>query len=110
MDQPITPRDVLQQVAQAIPEHVRGDIFIVGSLAASYQLLRDSGQVIRTKDVDGMLAPHARAMVSATLVAERLLGDGWEPQATPAYDLPGTAETRVRADADLITWSNPSRQ
>lgn len=94
MDQPITPRDVLQQVAQAIPEHVRGDIIIVGSLAASYQLLRDSGQVIRTKDVDGMLAPHARAMVSATLVTERLLGDGWEPQSTPAYDLPGTADTR----------------
>lgn len=94
MDQPITPRDVLRQVAQAIPEDVRGDIIIVGSLAAGYQLLRDSGQVMRTKDVDGMLAPHARAMVSATRVTDRLLGEGWEPQATPAYDLPGTADTR----------------
>ena len=42
MDQPITPRDVLRQVAQAIPEDVRSDIIIVGSLAAAYQLLRDS--------------------------------------------------------------------
>lgn len=94
MEQPITPRHVLQQVAQAIPEDVRGDIIIVGSLAAGYQLLPDIGQAMRTKDVDGMLAPHARAMGSATRVTDRLLSEGWEPQATPAYDLPGTAATR----------------
>lgn len=93
MDQPITPKDVLQQIAKAIPDDVRGDIIIVGSLAAGYQLLRDSGQMIRTKDVDCMLAPHARAIVSATRVTDRLLEEGWKPQATPAYDLPGTAET-----------------
>ena len=94
MEQALTPQDVLQQVAQAIPEDVRGDIIIVGSLAAGYQLLRHRGQAMRTKDVDGMLAPHARAMVSATRVTDRLLGEGWRPQTTPAYDLPGTANTR----------------
>ena len=94
MSDPITPRDVLQQVAQAIPEALRGDIIIVGSLAASYQLLRDFEQVVRTKDIDAMIAPHARAVVSATDVTDRLLGEGWEPQATPDYDLPGTAATR----------------
>lgn len=56
MDQALTSRDVLRQVAQAIPEDVRSDIIIVGSLAAAYQLLRDSDQVVRTKDVDGMLS------------------------------------------------------
>ena len=61
MDEPITSRTVLQQVAQTIPEALRGDIIIVGSLAASYQLLRDAAQVVRTKDVDAMVAPHARA-------------------------------------------------
>lgn len=94
MMDPITPRDVLRQVAQAIPEALRGDIIIVGSLAASYQLLRDAEQVVRTKDIDAMIAPHARAVVSATRVTDRLLGEGWEPQATPDYDLPGTEETR----------------
>lgn len=94
MEQALTPQDVLRQVAQAIPEDVRGDIIIVGSLAAGYQLLRHRGQTMRTKDVDGMLAPHARAMVSATRVTDRLLGEGWLPQTTPAYDLPGTANTR----------------
>lgn len=93
MEQSLTPRDVLRQVAQAIPDDLLGDIIIVGSLAAGYQLLPDRGQVIRTKDVDGMLAPHARATVSARGVTERLVADGWQPQATPQYDLPGTAAT-----------------
>lgn len=94
MSDPITPRDVLQQVAEAIPEALRGDIIIVGSLAASYQLLRDAEQVVRTKDIDAMISPHTRAVVSATDVTDRLLGEGWEPQATPEYDLPGTADTQ----------------
>lgn len=93
MDEPITPRDVLEQVAQAIPEALRGDIIIVGSLATSYQMLRDRAQVIRTKDVDAMVAPYARATVSAAGVAERLQDAGWQPQAMPGYDLPGTADT-----------------
>ena len=96
MDETITPREVLQQVAQAIPETLRGDIIIVGSLAASYQLLRDHAQVIRTKDIDVMLSPHARAVVSATAVTEGLLGAGWIPQATPDYDLPATADTPIK--------------
>lgn len=94
MDETITPKKVLAMVASAIPADLRADIIIVGSLAASYQLLRDSAQAIRTKDVDGMVAPHARAMQSATLVTERLLSEGWQPQATADYDLPGTAQTR----------------
>jgi len=93
MDEPITPRDVLRQVAEAIPEALRGDIIIVGSLAASYQLLRDRTQVIRTKDVDAMVAPYARAVLSAVGMTERLQDAGWQHQAMPGYDLPGTADT-----------------
>lgn len=93
MDDTITPNTVLMQVASAIPEELRADIIIVGSLAASYQLLRDSAQAVRTKDVDGMVAPHARAMHSAARVTERLLHEGWAPQASANYDLPGTALT-----------------
>lgn len=44
MDQPITPRDVLRQVAQAIPEDVRGDIIIVGSLAAGFSCCATVGR------------------------------------------------------------------
>lgn len=94
MDDTITPNQVLAMVAGAISQDLRADIIIVGSLAASYQLLRDSAQAVRTKDVDGMVAPHARALQSATRVADRLLGEGWVPQASADYDLPGTAQTR----------------
>lgn len=47
MSEPITPRDVLQSVASAIPQDLRGDIIIVSSLAATYQLLRDHVQTMR---------------------------------------------------------------
>jgi hypothetical protein len=33
-------------------------------------------------------------VTTAARVTERLLDQGWQPQATPDYDLPGTAETR----------------
>lgn len=94
MNDALTPHKVLAQVAQAIPADLRADIIIVGSLAASYQLLRDSAQAVRTKDVDGMVAPHARAVQSATRVTDGLLSAGWKPQASPPYELPGTAQTR----------------
>ena len=94
MNDTITPNTVLAQVAQAIPVDLRADIIIVGSLAASYQLLRDSAQAVRTKDVDGMVAPHARAIQSAIRVTDRLLAEGWVPQASADYDLPGTAQTQ----------------
>jgi hypothetical protein len=55
VDGTITPNQVLALVADAIPEELRADIIIVGSLAASYQLLRNSAQAVRTKDVDGMV-------------------------------------------------------
>lgn len=38
MSEPITPRDVLQSVASAIPQDLRGDIIIVSSLAATYPI------------------------------------------------------------------------
>jgi hypothetical protein len=43
MSDPITPRDVLQSVASAIPQDLRGDIIIVGSLAAAYRWGRRKG-------------------------------------------------------------------
>jgi hypothetical protein len=90
----ITSAKVLSQVALAIPQDLRADIIIVGSLAASYHLLKDSAQSVRTKDVDGMVSPHASALTSATRLTDRLLADGWEPQASPDYDLPGTSQTQ----------------
>lgn len=93
MDDAITARTVLRQVAQAIPVDLRADIIIVGSLAASYQLLKDANQVVRTKDVDVMVAPYTRAVLTAARVTDRLLEAGWQPRTTSAYELPGTEQT-----------------
>jgi hypothetical protein len=40
-----------------------------------------------------MLAPDARAVQSATQVTDRVLGEGWQPQASADYDLPATQDT-----------------
>lgn len=94
MSDVITPRDVLQSVARAIPTALRGDVIIVGSLAAAYQLLRDREQTMRTKDVDSLVAPHAKALASAAGVTQDLVAQGWIPQAdTSRFDLPGRPDT-----------------
>ena len=93
MDDAITASMVLSQVAQAIPENLRADIIIVGSLAASYQLLKDANQVVRTKDVDAMVAPYTRTVLTAARVTDRLLEAGWQPRASQDYELPGTEQT-----------------
>lgn len=94
MSDAITPRDVLQSVAGAIAPALRGDVIIVGSLAAAYQLLRDGEQTMRTKDVDSLVAPHAKALTSAAGVTQDLVAQGWIPQAdTSRFDLPGRADT-----------------
>ena len=71
MDDAITASMVLSQVAQAIPENLRADMIIVGSLAASYQLLKDANQVVRTKDVDAMVAPYTRHAVGSRTICDR---------------------------------------
>jgi hypothetical protein len=96
MSDPITPRDVLQSVASAIPQDLRGDIIIVGSLAAAYQLLRDHAQTMRTKDVDSLVAPHAKALSSAARVTQDLISKGWVPEADKSrFDLPGRPDSPV---------------
>ncbi len=49
----LSPSDVMKQVAEAIPEDCRGDVIIVGSLAAGYHFFgNDPKSGVSTKDVD----------------------------------------------------------
>jgi len=71
-------RGVMQQVAAAIPMECRGEIIVVGSLAAAYHFFgSDPNAVITTKDVDAMLSPNALALRNAKIVAESLFEAGW---------------------------------
>lgn len=63
---PLTPDAVMAQIATALPQECRQDVIIIGSLAAGYHFFSGDGQrSIRTKDVDCMFAPHARAVSAA---------------------------------------------
>lgn len=42
----VSPRKVLQQVAQAVPEEVRPNMIIIGSLAAAHHLFRDNDKIV----------------------------------------------------------------
>lgn len=75
---PMSPKDVLGQVAQALPQNCRRDVIIIGSLAAGYYFFSDDGSKgIRTKDVDCMFSPHAKAVAAAAQVTDQLLQANW---------------------------------
>ena len=90
----VSLRDVLAEVAGAIPADVHPNIIIIGSLAAGYWLFRrDELAAVRTKDVDCVLSPHLSAVEKGREVAERLIQAGWQPNQEGDYGKPGTSAT-----------------
>lgn len=90
----VSLRDVLAEVARAIPLEVHPNIIIIGSLAAGYGLFRKGEpSVVRTKDVDCVLSPHLAAVEKGREVAEKLLAAGWAPKTEGTFGRPGTSET-----------------
>lgn len=96
----LAPGAVLKQVAEALPTACREQVIIIGSLAAAYHFFgTDTGKELRTKDVDCMLVPHAKAVAVAREVAEQLLAAKWTLRTDdPPWAKPGTAD---QADEDL---------
>lgn len=77
----VSPRQVLAEVAAAIPIEVHPNIIIIGSLAAAYWIFRkDESFGVRTKDVDCVLSPYVAAVDKGRAVAEALLTARWTPQ------------------------------
>lgn len=86
----LTPAEVLEEVAQALPEDLRSQVIIVGSLAAGHHFFSgDGSKAIRTKDVDCLFSPHAKAVAAATAVTERLLGSAWSLREDATWGQPG---------------------
>jgi hypothetical protein len=91
---PLTPDAVMAQIAAALPADCRANVIIIGSLAAGYHFFAGDGQrSIRTKDVDCMFSPHAKAVASAARVTERLLAEAWQPRREGAWATPGQEHT-----------------
>lgn len=91
---PLSPEEVLKQIAEALPEECREHVIIIGSLAAGYHYFSGNPErSIRTKDVDCMFSPHAKAVSAAGTVTEQLLKANWAPKAGGEWSTPGTDET-----------------
>ena len=75
----LSPSEVLAQVAGALPSDVRGNVIIIGSLAAGYHFFAgDGARAIRTKDVDCLFSPHSKAIAAATEVTDQLIKADWK--------------------------------
>lgn len=83
-------------MAQALPEACQGEVIIIGSLAAGYYFFADDGdKAIRTKDIDCMFSPHAKAVAAAAQVTEELLAAQWLQRQGADWSKPGTPEDQT---------------
>jgi len=90
----VSVRDVLKEVAAAMPADVHSNIIIIGSLAAGYGLFRrDEVSTVRTKDIDCVLSPHISAVEKGKEVAEKLIAAHWAPKSQGQFSKPGTRDT-----------------
>ena len=98
---------VLHKLAQALPTKYHSNLIIVGSLAAAAQLIRGADTELRTKDIDGMLAPNATAVVAAKEITTKLIDDGWVPRAdTDRFNLPAD-DTTPKEKLPVVRLSPP---
>lgn len=90
----VSPTEVLQLVAAAIPESVRGNVIVVGSLAAGYHFFADEAdRTVRTKDIDCVIAPRSAAVGAGQEITEQLLEVGWSPRTSGEFAEPGNPST-----------------
>lgn len=89
----LSPSEVLAQVAEALPADVRGNVIIIGSLAAGYHFFAgDGARAIRTKDVDCLFSPHSKAIAAAAEVTDRLIQADWTLREALQWSEPGKKE------------------
>ena len=86
----LSPSEVLEQVAKALPVDVRDNLIVCGSLAAAYWFFAgDGSRAIRTKDIDGLCSPHATAVAAAIEITNQLLEADWKPRQDSRFPGPG---------------------
>lgn len=91
-----SPHRTLQQLAAALPEEVRGDLIIIGSLAAAARFFPPGDdEPVRTKDIDCLLSPHLRAQASGRKTTEALLAKNWRVRQGTEWSQPGDAGTPI---------------
>ncbi|MBG6083133.1 hypothetical protein [Rubrivivax gelatinosus] len=98
---------MLAQVAAALPADVRGNVIIIGSLAAGYHFFSgDGGRAIRTKDVDCLFSPHSKAIAAAAEVADQLIRADWKLREGPDWSQPGKTDDEEK-DLPMVRLRPP---
>jgi len=106
---PLPPDSIMRQIAEVIPEDVRGDIVIIGSLAAGYHFFGDDPDAaVMTKDVDCLLSPNVRAVKNGRAVAPSLPAlPIWSRRcasATTVSSCVGLSPRRISLARDVECW------
>jgi hypothetical protein len=92
----ISPSQVFAEVSAAVPEACRGNIVIIGSLAAGYHFFgNDTSKAVRTKDVDCVLEPFHAAVGAGQDIVRQLLHGGWQRRMQGDHLIPGNENTPV---------------
>ena len=90
----VAPATVLKEIAEAIPADCRGNLIIIGSLAAGYHFFGNNPKLlVRTKDADCLLSPRIRALPAGIAITERLFQESWKYHPTEEFPVPGDATT-----------------
>jgi hypothetical protein len=94
----LSPTQVLEQVSRALPEALRSNVIIIGSLAAGFHFFSgDAAAAIRTKDVDCLLSPHAKAVATAAQVTQQLRSANWTQRPDAQWGRPGDPSVATQA-------------
>ena len=89
----LDPVLLLARAAERIPPALRGNVVVIGSIAAAWAFRDFSGtHTVATKDIDLLLRPDITAIATAEALGQRLLDEGWQPQYPNGIE-PGTAAT-----------------
>jgi len=90
----VYPRQVLNEIAVAIPEDCKKYMTIIGSLAVGYHFfVENESMAIRTKDADCLLSPRIRAIPAGMEIAEKLFDSGWVQAKSGNWVNPGNENT-----------------
>ena len=90
----ISPRQVLTEIAAAIPEDCHPHLIVIGSLAVGYHYFGEQAEmVVRTKDADCVLSPLTQAVPRGRKITEQLFASDWTFRPDKLWSEPGTVET-----------------
>lgn len=103
----LSHKTILALIGHAIPPELHSNMIIIGSLAAAYSFFDEqSGEGVRTKDVDCMLSPSTRAIPVAKDVTQKLLDNAWTYRPSKEFPAPGTKESAAK-DLPLVRLNPP---